>query len=171
MKTLWKELIARLGPSASGDEATPRRTRILAMAVLVFFLWGTGLLLLYRARETESRIALAAARFSSLAKTSQAYRLLVPSRAAGKAISNPADPLAAASEAIDRLQVKDRLKSLSSSSRGVSIELEGLGQKETLSLIRELKKARLAVTAAEIRALPLGGKRSLSVTLLLGGQP
>jgi hypothetical protein len=171
VKPDWKEYTARLRQSVLENRFTPGGRRLLILAVLVVLVWSLGLFLQHRARETESRIPLAAGRFASLAETAQAYRAAAPSRSPGNAPSNPADPLAAASETIDRLQIKDRLKSLSSSGRGISLELEGLGQKETLSLVRELKKARLTVTSAEIRALPLGGKRSLSVSLLLGGQP
>ena len=171
MKERWKELTARLGQLVSETRGTPGARRILALAVLTCLAWGSGLFLQHRAHETEGRIPLAAARFASLAETAQAYRAAAPSSIPGKTRPNPADPLAAASETIDRLQIKDRLKGLSSSGRGVSLELEGLRQGETLSLVRELKKAQLTVLSAEIRALPFGGKRSLSVTLLLGGQP
>ncbi len=167
----WKDFLAPLGQWISANRATREGRRILALALLVFLVWGSAFFLHCNARETESRIPLLAARFASLAETAQAFRAALPSRKQAEARTNEADPLAAASETIDRLRVKDRLKSLSSSTRGVSIELEGLGQEETVSLVRELKKARLSVTSAEIRALPVGGKRSLSVSLLLGGQP
>jgi|UPI0003B55B30 hypothetical protein len=167
----WKDFLPRLGQWISENRATQEGRRILALVILVFLAWGSALFLHFNARETESRIPLQAARFASLAETAQAYRAALPSRKQAESRTNAADPLAAASETIDRLRVKDRLKSLSSSTRGVSLELEGLGPEETVSLLRELKKAHLSVASAEIRALPVSGKRSLSVSLLLGGQP
>ncbi len=84
----------------------PGARRILALAVLTCLAWGSGLFLQHRAHETEGRIPLAAARFASLAETAQAYRAVAPSSIPGKTRPNPADPLAAASETIDRLQIK-----------------------------------------------------------------
>jgi hypothetical protein len=67
--------------------------------------------------------------------------------------------------------MKSRLKSISGSNRGISLALEGLGQDEMIALARELEKAHLAILSAEIRALPVEGKRLLSLNLLLGGTP
>ena len=144
---------------------------MIVIALLTLLAWGLGFVLLSWQADLENRASLQASRFSGLVEVSRAYRSLPPSQRQGNNGTTARDPLSAASEAVERLQMKSRLKNLSSSNRGISLSLEGLGQTEILALARELELARLAVLSAEIRALPVGGKRLLSVNLLLGGAP
>jgi hypothetical protein len=169
--TRWEDLVRQAREWLVENRETPGGRRVLLLAVLVPLVWGIGVFLHFRAADITARIPLQASRFASLGEAAQAYRAIPLSQRQGNAAQAATDPLTAASEAVDRLKMKNRLKTLSSSNRGVSLGLEGLDQDELLTLVRELKRIRLPVTAAEIRALPIEGKRSLSVSLLLGGQP
>lgn len=171
MTSAWRKHLEQAGEWFAESRETPERRRVLVIALLTLLAWGFGFVLLSWHGDLENRASLQASRFSSLVEVSRAYRALPLSQRQGGGGTTARDPLSAASDAVERLQMKNRLKNLSSSSRGISLNLEGLGQAEMLALARELERARLAVLSAEIRALPAGGKRLLSVNLLLGGTP
>jgi hypothetical protein len=171
MTSAWRKPLEQARDWFAESRETPEGRQILVIALLAILAWGLGFVLLSRHGDLESRASMQASRFSSLVEVSRAYRSLPLSQLQGNNGPTARDPLSAASEAVERLQMKSRLKTLSSSSRGISLSLEGLGQAEILALARELELARLAVLSAEIRALPIGGKRLLSVNLLLGGTP
>jgi hypothetical protein len=171
MTRAWRKHLEQASEWFAESRETPEGRRVLVIALLTLLAWGLGFVLLSWHGDLENRASLQASRFSSLVEVSRAYRALPLSQRQGGDGTTARDPLSAASDAVERLQMKSRLKSLSSSSRGISLSLEGLGQAEMLALARELELARLAVLSAEIRALPVGGKRLLSVNLLLGGTP
>lgn len=172
MTSAWRKHLEQASEWFAESRETPEGRRVLVLALLTLLAWGLGFVLLSWHGDLENRASLQASRFSSLVEVSRAYRALPLSQRQGGGDGITArDPLSAASDAVERLQMKSRLKSLSSSSRGISLSLEGLGQAEMLALARELELTRLAVLSAEIRSLPVGGKRLLSVNLLLGGTP
>ncbi|MFA0889751.1 MAG: hypothetical protein ACC613_11785 [Synergistales bacterium] len=172
MTTRWKDIALQVREWFLENRGTPEGRKILLMTAMVPLLWGIGLFLHFSAIDLSARIPLQASRFAGLTEIAQAYRTIpLSQRQGGGSAQTTADPLTAASETVDRLKMKNRLKNLSSSNRGISLGLEGLDQNEMLALVRELKRIRLSVTAAEIRALPVDGKRKLSLSLLLGGQP
>ena len=171
MTSAWRSHLGQARDWLVDSRETPEGRRILVIGLLALLAWGLGLVFLSRHSDLENRASLQASRFSSLVEVSRAYRAIPVSQRPGNSGTTARDPLSAASEAIERLQMKSRLKNLSSSNRGISLSLEGLGQTELISLARELELARLVVVSAEIRALPIGGKRLLSVNLLLGGTP
>lgn len=171
MTSAWRKHLEQASEWFAESRETPEGRRVLVLALLTLLAWGLGFVLLSWQRDLENRVSLQASRFSSLVEVSRAYRALPLSQRQGSDGATARDPLSAASDAVERLQMKSRLKNLSSSSRGISLSLEGLGQAEMLALARELELARLAVLSAEIRALPVGGKRLLSVNLMLGGTP
>jgi biopolymer transport protein ExbB/TolQ len=171
MTDRWKNNFAQAMEWFMESRGNPEGRRVLLLALLSFLAWGLGLFFLSGEDEMASRVALQASRFANLVEVSQAYRALPPSQRDGSSPGSAKDPLSSASETIERLRMKNRLKGISGSNRGISLALEGLGQEEMITLARELEKARLAILSAEIRALPVEGKRLLSVNLLLGGTP
>jgi|GEM_PF-1088213 len=167
----WKNSFAQAREWFMESRGNPEGRAVLLLVLLSFLAWGLGLFFLSREGEMANRAALQASRFANLAEVSQAYRALPPSQRDGGSSVSAKDPLSSASETIERLRMKSRLKSISGSNRGISLALEGLGQDEMIALARELEKAHLAILSAEIRALPVEGKRLLSLNLLLGGTP
>ncbi len=162
---------ARARETLGNALADPGGRRLALVGGLAALAWIAGFAFLLMGNGLAERVQIQAARFSNLSAVSRAYLALPPSRLGSSASRQAADPLALASETIEKLQLRDRLKNLSSSGQGVSLSLEGLGRREALDLARELDRSRLAVVSAEIRALPVGGKRVLSVNLLLGAKP
>lgn len=163
--------LARARETLHNALAAPGGRRLALVGALAALAWIAGIAFLLMGSDLAERVQVQAARFSSLSAVSRAYLALPPSQLGTAAARQAADPLALASETIEKLRLKDRLKTLSTSGQGVSLSLEGLGRREALDLARELDRSRLAVISAEIRALPSGGKRLLSVNLLLGARP
>jgi len=163
--------LARARQTLGNAMADPGGRRLALVGGLAALAWIAGFAFLLMGRDLPERVHVQAGRFSNLSAVSRAYLALPPSRTGTAGNRQEADPLAVASDTIEKLRLRDRLKSLSTSGQGVSLSLEGLGRRETLDLARELDRARLKVISAEIRALPVGGKRVLSVNLLLGAKP
>jgi len=163
--------LARARQTLKNAMAEPGGRRLALLGGLAALAWIAGFAFLFMGRDLAERVQVQAARFSNLSAASRAYLALPPSRPGTAENRQAGDPLALASETIEKLQLRDRLKNLSTSGQGVSLSLEGLGRRETLDLARELDRTRLTVVSAEIRALPVGGKRLLSVNLLLGAKP
>ena len=81
----------------------------------------------------------------------------------------PEDPISALTRAVGTLKLKDRMVQLASNPAGAVVQLDGLYGDECTALAQELIRAGLTVRTAELKALPYGKDRLLSVTLVVGG--
>jgi len=163
--------LARARETLASALAAPGGRRLALVGALAALAWIAGFAFLLMGSDLAERVQAQASRFSSLSALSRAYLALPPSGLGTAASRQAADPLALVSETVEKLRLRNRLKTLSTSGQGVSLSLEALGRREVLDLALELDRYRLAVISAEIRALPSEGKRLLSVNLLLGARP
>lgn len=170
MTNHWKTRLQQAREWLLESRKTPQGRRILATALLAFLAWAAGFLFLYQGRDLPNRVSLQASRFTSLVEVSRVYLSLPAAQRQGTKTPQSADPLSEASRIVERLGLKNRLKSISGSGQGVALQLEGLGQEELVELAKELDRAKLETLSAEVRVLPLGGQRKLSLNLLLGGR-
>ncbi|MCF4150751.1 hypothetical protein L2W58_02960 [Dethiosulfovibrio sp. F2B] len=138
--------------------------RPLLFMVLAFLLWVISFYVWSGISNLESKSKLNYARFEELTEVVRSYKNL-PHREDRS--SAPEDPMVVVSSLVESMGLKDNLIQISSLSKGVSVQLSRLYSEKTLSFIQELGKRGLSIESAEVRAVPEGAFRLLSISLII----
>jgi hypothetical protein len=133
-------------------------TCALALAV-----WGMVFAFAAGASSLNRQVSDAISSSDKILDYSMRYRAL-PRTSTNKRTA-PEEPLGVVSRTIDALKLRDRTQRLQSSSSGVSIQLERMFGGELTDFLAALENSGLDARTAEIRALPVGSVRLLSVSL------
>ena len=144
------------------DPEGRRATSALLLGLLLWCLGGG----LWLQAATQREVTLQSRRDLRELTDLAAQSLCLPKTDAGAV---PEDPVSALSRAVDTLKLKDRMVQLASNPAGAVVQLDGLYGEECTALAQELIRAGLVVRTAELKALPFGKDRLLSVTLVVGG--
>lgn len=149
-------------PSISG---IPREALVPGAALLGAVLaWTAAFALWSGISGLESSAKVQEGRLRELLKVVRQYKSL-PNREE-KAVSAE-DPMVTVSSLVGTMGLRDNLVQISSLSKGLSVQLARMYMEKTLDFIGELEKRGLNVDSAEIRAMPDGDKRLLSLTLMV----
>ncbi len=125
--------------------------------IVVFSVWSglSGL---------ESSSLVQQQRLEDLLKVVRQYKSL-PGRAEKTVVVD--DPIVIVSSLVGTMGLKDNLVQISSLSKGLSVQLNRMYMEKAMDFIGELEKRGLVVDSAEIRAVPDGEKRLLSLALIV----
>lgn len=152
-------------PQIPALNAVPReilKPAIAAISALV--LWIGGISVWSGTSGQEASIALQQRRMDQLVSVISQYRAL-----SGEEERPPLteDPIVVVSSLVGTMGLKDNLVQISSMSRGLNVQLGRMYMDKALDFLIELDKRGLSVESAEIRAVPEGGARMLSLTLVV----
>nr|WP_321499738.1 type II secretion system protein GspM [uncultured Dethiosulfovibrio sp.] len=152
-------------PQLAALSAVPREIIKPALAAFcAVSLWAVGLSVWAGNSSLNSSIALHQRRMDQLVDVVYRYRSL-SDREKRPALTE--DPIVVVSSLIGTMGLKDNLVQISSMSRGLNVQLGRMYMEKTLDFLDELEKRGLSVESAEVRAVPEGGARMLSLTLVV----
>ncbi len=145
--------------------AVPREVfRPALMVLLAGALWLGGWTVWSGTSGVESSIALQQSRVDQLVEVIGQYRSL--SGGEEKPVLTE-DPIVVVSSLVGTMGLKENLVQISSMNKGLNVQLGRMYMDKTLDFLLELDKRGLSVESAEIRAVPDGGARLLSLTLVV----
>ncbi len=143
----------------------PRETiRPILMALCAGMLWIAGWTVWTGTSGMESSIALQQNRLDQLVEVIEQYRAL--SDVEGRPALTE-DPIVVVSSLVGTMGLKENLVQISSMNKGLNVQLGRMYMDKALDFLVELDKRGLTVESAEIRAVPDGGARLLSLTLVV----
>lgn len=138
--------------------------RLFILISLVCFLWLYGSMTWSSASSLKSKVTLQTRRMNSLIEVIERYKELPEAK---NISSSNEDPMVIISSLVDRMDLKDNLVQISALSKGVSVQLTRLYFKKSLAFLDQLSRKGLDVDSAELRYVPEGGKRMMSMTLIV----
>ncbi len=145
--------------------AVPREVvRPVLIVILAGVLWLWGWTVWSGTSGMESSIALQQRRLDQLVEVIGQYRAI--SGGEGKPVLTE-DPIVVVSSLVGTMGLKENLVQISSMNKGLNVQLGRMYMDKALDFLLELDKRGLAVESAEIRAVPDGGSRLLSLTLVV----
>ncbi|PIE54858.1 MAG: hypothetical protein CSA35_04385 [Dethiosulfovibrio peptidovorans] len=149
-------------PSLSCFSGGNLRPLLLLAVGVLFLVVGSSVWSGLSAMEVRSRLQ--QRRLQELLQVIKSYKSL-PGKEDRAAPSE--DPIVVVSSLVDSMGLKDNLVQLSSLSKGLSVQLSRLYTGKALDFLRELEKRGLSVDSGELRAVPDGGERRLSMSLIV----
>ena len=152
-------------PKIPAFSAVPReaiKPTVLLLSALA--LWLGGLSVWSGTSSQEASVALQQRRVDQLISVISQYRALSSTE---ERPTLTEDPIVVVSSLVGTMGLKDNLVQISSMSRGLNVQLGRMYMEKTLDFLIELEKRGLSVESAEIRAVPEGGARMLSLTLVV----
>ncbi|MDR3280345.1 MAG: hypothetical protein LBT23_07520 [Synergistaceae bacterium] len=138
--------------------------RPLAMCALAVFVWVVFFAIMASLLASTSRVGSDIASGGRVLDYAMKYRAL-PRK--GIDARNTDDPLGALSQIVDALELRDRMRQLTSNQSGVLIQLDKIFGGEMREFLASAENRGLSIRTAEIRALPSGGGRALNATFML----
>lgn len=131
--------------------------------ICALVLWTVGFSLWSGAAGLEANVALQQRRLNQLIETIHQYKSL--SSREKRTLTE--DPIVVVSSLIGTMGLKDNLIQISSMSRGLNVQLGRMYMDKVLDFLIELDKRGLMVESTEIRSVPEGGSRMLSLAMVV----
>lgn len=152
-------------PQIPALSVVPREILKPALVILcAAILWIAGISIWSGTSGVESSIDLQQHRLDQLVEVIGRYRAM--SSVSGRPALTE-DPIVVVSSLVGTMGLKENLVQISSMNRGINVQLGRMYMEKALDFLVELDKRGLAVESAEIRAVPDGGFRLLSLTLVV----
>lgn len=152
-------------PQIPALSAVPREAiRPALMVLCAAILWIAGWTVWSGTSGMESSISLQQGRLDQLVDVIGQYRVL--SEIEGRPVVTE-DPIVVVSSLVGTMGLKENLVQISSMNKGLNVQLGRMYMDKALDFLVELDKRGLTVESAEIRAVPDGGSRLLSLTLVV----
>ena len=145
---------------------SPEWRRLARVYLLAAAVWIALVFFLVRISETAIRITGDIGSGELIIGNALTYRAY-PGTSKKTSSVREAEPLTVLSDIIDTLNLRERVQQLQANSSGVLVQLERVYGEELRELLLTLDSRGLQIKTAEIKALPSGDVRLLSITLLL----
>ena len=139
--------------------------RLLSVAILALAAWVLGSWVGEWGDASASALAVQEGRYRTLGMLAAEYRALGTAAAAP---TEAVDIPTAFAQVSERMELKERVNRISPDGRNQSVEINRLHAEELEDLIRGLAAQGVRFLSAEMRALPAGEKRLLSVSAIIG---
>lgn len=143
-------------------------TKALVFSLLAFSLWTAGAFLWFSLPDQQVKVDLQNRRMNNLLQVIQRYKEF-PDRKKKESIME--EPIVIVSSLVDKMGLKDNLVQISSLSKGISVQLTRLYFMKAISFLQEIPKRGLTIDSAELRYVPEGGDRLMSMTLIVTVAP
>ncbi|MCF7936104.1 MAG: hypothetical protein K9L28_07180 [Synergistales bacterium] len=142
-----------------------RRLALILLAVLVAFVAGSSFM--GRAEDAAARVELQERRFDRLVQVVEQYKNQQGGAADNGAAGEIDDPLGTVSAILEEVGVKSAVQQLSSTRRGISLELQGLYGDGVLGLLRGVRDRGFLVAGLTLRSTRTEGERLYMMQMLL----
>lgn len=146
------------------DEAEFRKLAVLYALVLLLWIsavWGASSL-----ATLDEQLDRALVSSDQVLNSAILYRAAGSSGGAGRSQTQQ-EPLSALSDIVDTLELRERLMQLQANASGIALQIEKLYGEELAEFLTVLDRRGLKIKNADIRSLPSGDDRLLSITMLL----
>ncbi|MDR1732794.1 MAG: hypothetical protein LBR61_11950 [Synergistaceae bacterium] len=142
--------------------------RFLLVALCVVVAWGAAGWMNGLSRSSASSLTLQRGRYASLVRLAAEYRAIAPGQKGEK--METSDALTAFNQVASDIVQGDRVSRIVPMPDGkrLSVEINRIYAEELAEMIRGLMIRGIYVISAEIRAIPSGEERLLSMTLIIG---
>ena len=145
----------------------PGSVRFLAIALLALGVWAGVSLVSDWAGAAGSALAVQEGRYRTLSLLAGEYRAMAPG-AGAKNAGGPVDVPAVFAQVSERMGLGSRVNRISPDGRNQSVEINRLYAEELTELQKQLAARGVHFLSAEIRALPAGEERLLTVSAIIG---
>ena len=139
--------------------------RFLAVFLLALSVWTGVIIVSDYAGQNSTALASQQGRFRTLLMLASEYKALAPSAASTNANVDVASVFAQVSE---RMELGSRVNRISPDGRNQAVEINRLYAEEFAQLQRQLASRGVRFIAAELRSLPSGTERLLTVSAIIG---
>ena len=143
----------------------PGSVRLLAAALLALGVWAGVSLVSDRAGEAGSALAVQEGRYRTLSMLAAEYRAMAPG---AKTTTGDVDVPSVFAQVSERMGLGSRVNRISPDGRNQSVEINRLYAEELTELEKQLAARGVRFLSAEIRALPAGEERLLTVSAIIG---
>lgn len=144
----------------------PESRRLAVTYILAAMAWILLVFVLLQIFDASGKLGSAVSSSDQIINSAIKYKSL-PSKGGKTSSLQTGEPLTVLSEIVNTLGMRERMIQLQSNVSGIMMQIERLYGDELEEFLTTLESRGLIIKTAEIKALPVGGERLLSVTLLL----
>lgn len=139
--------------------------KFLVVLILALSVWTGSLLVSDEAARNTNTLSSQQARFNTLLTLASEYKTLAPASASAQSNVDVASVFASVSE---RMELGSRVNRITPDGRNQAVEINRLYVEEFAQLQRQLSSRGVRFLAAEMRALPSGSERLMTISAIIG---
>ena len=143
----------------------PGSVKFLAVGLLALAVWTGVMTVRGWTSQSLNTLTIQQNRFHTLLNLGSEYKSITPST---QSASGPVDVAAAFALVSERMELGSRVNRITPDGRNQSVEINRLYAEEFAELQRALASRGVRFIAAELRALPAGSERLLTVSAVIG---
>ena len=144
----------------------PGSIKFLVAALLALAVW-TGVMMVKGWTEQDAMtLALQQGRFKTLLSLGSEYKSLAPSQNSNA--NRNVDVASVFAQVSERMQLGSRVNRISPDGRNQAVEINRLYADELTELQKQLASQGVRIIAVELRALPAGAERLMTVSAIIG---
>ena len=145
----------------------PGSVKFLAAALLMLTIWVGVYLVHGKTEQSKTQLATQQGRWRTLLMLANEYKSLSPEQRKNNNSGN-VDVPAVFAQVSERMQLGSRVNRITPDGRNQSVEINRLYAEELAELQKQLASRGVRFIAAEIRALPAGSERLMTISAIIG---
>ena len=145
----------------------PGSVKFLAAALLMLAVWGGVSFVYNRTEQSKTQLNTQQGRWRTLLMLADEYKSLSPNQRSNINNGN-VDVPAVFAQVSERMQLGSRVNRITPDGRNQSVEINRLYAEELAELQKQLASRGVRFIAAELRALPAGNERLMTLSAIIG---